>query len=149
MSTLIGFKADDELNNTIKAKAKLENITVTDLLRRAVTEYLYKDINVQNELLGTLEQINKNIKKTNDQYSVFHSLFLHYLKYFFAVNKSEMDKWKSPNNNQQETIQIQTKIMETGGDYRDKFVSSFKKENTHIQNLIEILLADYMTEVVE
>ena len=51
-----------ELNNAIRAKAQLENTTVTDLIRRAICEYLNRDINVSNEILGTLEQINKNVK---------------------------------------------------------------------------------------
>ncbi len=148
-TSFIGFKVDKDLHDAIRAKSEFENTTVTDLIKRAVVEYLNKDINVSNEILGTLEQINKNIKKCNDQYSVFHSLFLHYLKYYFAINKVEIDKWVSPDGNQSNTIALRNNIMKSGESYRDLFVQNFSKENKHLRKLIEILLLDYMTEPVE
>ena len=77
-TSFIGIKVDRELHEAIKAKAQLEQMNVSDLLRRAIVEYLNRDINVSNEILGTLEQINKNVKSCNDRYVLFHSLFLHF-----------------------------------------------------------------------
>ncbi len=147
-TSFIGIKVDKDMHDAIKAKAQLEKMSVSDLFRRAVVEYLNKDINVSNEILGTMEQINKNIKKCNDQYVLFHSLFLHFLKYYFAIEKSEMDKWKSPDNNMENTLIIRNNIMKKGSEYRDMFVSNFAKENIHLRKLIDTMLLDFMTEPV-
>ena len=61
-TSFIGIKVDSDLHEAIKAKAQLEQMNVSDLLRRAIVEYMNRDINVSNEILGTLEQINKNVK---------------------------------------------------------------------------------------
>ena len=145
-TSFIGIKVDKDLHEAIKAKAQLERMNVSDLLRRAIVEYLNKDINVSNEILGTMEQINKNVKKCNDQYVLFHSLFLHFLKYYFAINKSEMDKWKSPDGNRENTLAVRNTIMKTGAEYRDMFVSNFGNENKHLRKLIDTMLLDFMTE---
>jgi division protein CdvB (Snf7/Vps24/ESCRT-III family) len=71
-TSFIGIKVDGDLHEAIKAKAQLEQMSVSDLLRRAIVEYMNRDINVSNEILGTLEQLNKNVKKCNDQYVLFH-----------------------------------------------------------------------------
>ena len=147
-TSFIGIKVDRELNNAIRAKAQLENTTVTDLIRRAICEYLNRDINVSNEILGTLEQINKNVKNCNDEYVLFHSLFLHFLKYFFAIHKSELDKWVSPDGNKANTIALRNNIMNTGAGYRDLFVSNFENENKHLRKLFDSMLLNFMTESV-
>lgn len=145
-TSFIGIKVDGDLHEAIKAKAQLEQMSVSDLLRRAIVEYMNRDINVSNEILGTLEQLNKNVKKCNDQYVLFHSLFLHFLKYFFAINKSEMDKWKSPDGNRENTLAVRNTIMKTGAEYRDSFVKNFRNENIHLRKLIDSMLLDFMTE---
>lgn len=145
-TSFIGIKVDGDLHEAIKAKAAMEKMSVSDLLRRSVVEYLNRDINVSNEILGTMEQINKNVKKCNDQYVLFHSLFLHYLKYFFAVNKSEIDRWVSPDHKKENTIAMRNNIMNKGAEFRDLFVENFCSENKHLRKLIDTLLLDFMTE---
>ncbi len=145
-TSFIGIKVDKDLHEAIKAKAQLENMSVSDLFRRAIVEYLNRDINVSNEILGTLEQINKNVKNCNDKQMLYHSLFLHFLKYFFAINKSEIDKWVSPDHDKANTLVLRNNIMNTGADYRDKFVQNFTSENKHLRSLIDKMLMDFMTE---
>ena len=60
-----------------------------------------------------------------------------------------MDKWKSPDGNKEATFALQANIINKGADYRDKFVANFSKENKHLKKIIEILMADYMTEEAE
>ena len=47
--SFIGIKVDSDLHEAIKAKAQLEQMSVSDLLRRAIVEYMNRDINVSNE----------------------------------------------------------------------------------------------------
>lgn len=145
-SSFIGIKVDSDLHEAIKAKAQLEQMSVSDLLRRAIVEYMNRDLNVSNEILGTLEQINKNVKDCNDHYVLFHSLFLHFLKYYFAISKSELDKWVSPDHKKENTLIMRNNIMSKGAEYRDSFIENFKSENKHLRSKVDRLLLDFMTE---
>lgn len=147
-TSFIGIKVDSDLHEAIKAKAQLEQMNVSDLLRRAIVEYMNRDINVSNEILGTLEQINKNVKSCNDRYVLFHSLFLHFLKYYFAISKSELDKWVSPDHKKENTLIMRNNIMSKGAEYRDSFVDNFRNENKHLRSLIDKMLLELTTEPV-
>ena len=50
-TSFIGIKVDGDLHEAIKAKAAMEKMSVSDLLRRSIVEYLNRDINVSNEIL--------------------------------------------------------------------------------------------------
>lgn len=146
---LITIRLDDDLINAVKAKANLEHGTVTDLVKRAIVSYMNADINIQNEILGSIEQINKNVKKSNDNYALFHALFLQYLKYFFAFNKSELDKWVAPGGNSKDTIALREKNMAIGEKYRDTFIRNFPKDSRNLNRLIEQMFSDCLLEDVE
>ena len=147
--SILTLRLDDDLINAIKAKANLEHGTVTDLVKRAIVSYMNADLNIQNEILGSLEQVSKNIKKTNQNYAVFHALFLQYLKYFFAFNKSELDKWVAPSGNPKDTVAIREKNMAIGEKYRDTFIHNCPKDSRNLNNLIEQMFSDCLMEDVE
>ncbi len=146
---LLTIRLDEDFINAIKAKANLEHGTVTDLVRKALVNYMNADINVQNEILCSLEQVNKSVRKSNENYALFHALFLQYLKYFFAFNKSEMDKWVAPSGNPKDTIALRQKMVSTGEKIRDDFIHSFPKDSKGLNRLIEKMFSDCLLEDAE
>lgn len=149
----ITFKCDDNFYKEVYARAELDRSTVTELIKKSITEYLYKDVNIQNELLGALEQTQSNIKTVKDEFSLFYSLFVYYLKYYFALSRKELDTWRT-----QEDIGKDTKLLsenskyifkqnlEKGEETKEKFLNAFKKQSPRMRNLIDVLMAGCLEE---
>ena len=148
-NNLIAIRLDDDLLNAVKARASLEHGTVTDLVKRAIISYMNADMNIQNEILGYLEQVNKSVKTNNQNYAVFYSLFFEYLTYFFAFNISEFEKWSSSDNDKEKTIAIRKKQIEKGERFRNDFKDRFTHNSRNLRRVIENLFADCLVEDVE
>ena len=149
----LSLRLDEKFLQDIKNKAMLENITVTDLILRSVSEYVYKDVNIQNELLGTLEQINANLKVCMNNDEFFESFFIHYLKYFFVIYNETISKVRAVDDNSTDifketegTKQLRLLARKKGAVQRDECLSNFKGNTVHLKKICESLLADTLLE---
>ena len=129
----VSFKINRELNKVLEKKARLEQVTKTDLCQKALENELYKDTNIQNELLGSTQAIIKNQKRLEKKFDVYSTMFIYFLKYFFTAHKIEFENSKSSS-------------FEIGEERKNKFIDNFKLENRQMSNIIEALLADYVAQ---
>lgn len=131
----VSFKINRELNKVLEKKAKLEQVTKTDLCQKALENELYKDTNIQNELLGATQAIIKNQKRLEKKFDVYSTMFIYFLKYFFTAHSVEFEKSNHKN-------------FEAGEERKEKFIQNFKMENKQMSNIIEALLADYVAQEI-
>lgn len=133
----VSFKINRELNKVLEQKAKLEQMTKTNLCEIALEKELYKDVNIQNELLGSNQEIIKTINRLEKKFDVYTSMFIYFLKFFFTAHKEEFNREKIGDINTAFNI---------GEEKKNNFISLFKQENKHMTNIIEALLADYIIQ---
>lgn len=147
----VNFRCEDKLYEELSARSQLENKTITDLMKEAIVEYLYKDTNIQNELLGCIEQINSNVNKANKQFNLFYSMYIYFLNYFFSCNIKEMNQWctetdrgKDRRSWSKDSKDIYMRQIDEGKATTESFIKSFinnpmarKAMDIHFANVLE------------
>ncbi|MCQ2596554.1 MAG: hypothetical protein MJ181_01790 [Treponema sp.] len=153
MSKVITFRCNETFYKELEVRANLDSCTISDLIKKAVIEYLKKDLNIQNELLGTITQNNSSLKKIMNENKMYHSIFIFYLKYFFATTQSVFDSWRIPEDkgkpiadSSNASKKIYKDQLEKGQYAVDRFIEQFQKENPQVRNLIDILIANCIEE---
>ncbi|MGN0731887.1 MAG: hypothetical protein ACI4MA_08300 [Treponema sp.] len=134
------LRLEKEFLTQIEEKAALEKMSATEFIEYAIKKELYSDINIQNELLAKFELMHSDINRVSKNLDVLASIFLYYLKYYFSIEKAEIDNI-SP--------EMRNAVFEQGEKRRNSFIANFKKENRHLKSLFEVLLADYLVKAVE
>ena len=134
------LRLEKEFLTQIEEKAALEKMSATEFIEYAIKKELYSDINIQNELLAKFELMHSDINRVSKNLDVLASIFLYYLKYYFSIEKAEIDNI-SP--------EMRNAVFEQGEKRRNSFITNFKKENRHLKSLFEVLLADYLIKAVE
>lgn len=143
------IRINEELVTQIKLKSELDNITQAELITRAITEYLYKDINIQNELLGMLTQTNKNVKKCHDEYNLFYAFMIECIKYLAVIYNATMQSIHEPGDvdgNSNESKLLKHKAVMEAEKRLNTFMEHFRKDSRHLVGLVQTLFADVITE---
>lgn len=150
---VISVRLEENILNDIQNKALLENSTSPKIIHKAIQEYIYKDINIQNELLGTLEQINANLKTCINNDELFEAFFIHYLKYFFVIYNETISKVKAVDDNSidlfketEGTKQLRALERKKAALQRNECLSNFKENSIHLKKICESLLANTLIE---
>ena len=152
MSKTITFRCNDPLYKELENRANIDSCTITDLIKKAVVEYLRKDLNIQNELLGTLTQNNVSLKKIMNENKMYHSVFMFFLKYFFASTQDIFDSWRVPEEKNlpiadaPKSWKLYKEKLDKGKTGVENFVEAFQVENPQIRNLIDVLIANCIEE---
>ena len=81
------IRVDNDLRKVVDIKAAQMHLSCGELIRRALKEYLYKDSNISNELLSTVQGLKKDLESQKRRLELHSSMFLYYLRFFFAFNE--------------------------------------------------------------
>lgn len=127
----------EELNN-IRLRAGNLGITCNEFIRQACKDYMEKDLKVENALISSLERIESSLNHTTKKVDIFNSVFLYWLKFYFAFSSADFDNLPSR--------EAQNQKLDKGENKRNIFLKWYKRDNQHMLNIYESLLGDFLLE---
>lgn len=145
---ILSIRLDEELYEEIKIKAAMEEKTLNRFIGDTLKDSAYKDINIEAEELGAIEQIRSDILKLNNEFRILNSIFNHYLKWFFAIGSDDIEGWVDPRleKNTEEYAAAKREIniqkFKKADEYRKKFFKTWKAESPRNIAMEEIYNAD-------
>jgi hypothetical protein len=134
----IGMRINEAILKQIQACAAVENCSATDLITRAITEYINKDTLIQPQIFGAIEALRGDIKFIDKKVELFSNLWVYWLQFYFAFTPSY-------SGNPEEA----KAFIESSKRRRTAMLDSFRKDMKTQPKLIEMLLADYLAEDIE
>ena len=134
------LRIDGNTHKRLISKAQLEDSTVSEMTRNAITEYLDKDTNWQGQIEGNFSRLFKDVQSLKREIQVFSELWLHWTEFYFTYTRSLGDM-----------SEAQRQLLVQEGKRRAQLmVESFKKGlNERKPGLVESMLADYLVEDVQ
>jgi hypothetical protein len=121
-----------EIANFLAVKAKEQHCTESDIIREALNDYLFRDINNANLLLASNQGLKLAMDKVDRKTELLTRLFLFWLKYFFTYAP------QLPERREEKVAQIKI------GEARKKgMLEDFKKDLQENPSLIEQLVMDF------
>lgn len=134
---IISFRFDNELVTQLELQAKAEKRSVSDLIREACKNYIYKDLNTEGELLIEIEQIRQLIFKIDRKIEIQAGILNEFFQSFYTITRGLEGLSK-------EEILAR---KELGTKRKNTMIKRFRKTlNTTKQGFLEMILADYMLE---
>lgn len=130
------MRITDDLRKKIEAKARSEGISLSEAVRTALTDYLHRDVNIYNGILGTLSSLEKDMERLQRQLELHSNLFVYYLRFFFAFEGKEIEGIPKDSRKQ---------FFDKGERRRDDFIKLFKQQNANHVNIFEMMMSDLMT----
>lgn len=145
METKRGFKTftirvDNDLRKVVDIKAAQLHLSCGELIRRALKEYLYKDSNISNELLSSVQGLKKDLESQKRRLELHSNMFLYYLRFFFAFNEDIIKD--IPN-------EMRKQFFDRGERRRDDFINLFRNQKISRTNYLELLLGEFLAGPVE
>lgn len=145
METKRGFKTftirvDNDLRKVVDIKAAQLHLSCGELIRRALKEYLYKDSNISNELLSSVQGLKKDLESQKRRLELHSNMFLYYLRFFFAFNEDVIKD--IPN-------EMRKQFFDRGERRRDDFINLFRNQKISRTNYLELLLGEFLADPVE
>lgn len=145
METKRGFKTftirvDNDLRKVVDIKAAQMHLSCGELIRRALKEYLYKDSNISNELLSSVQGLKKDLESQKRRLELHSNMFLYYLRFFFAFNEDVIKD--IPN-------EMRKQFFDRGERRRDDFINLFRNQKISRTNYLELLLGEFLADPVE
>lgn len=137
MEERFNIRISKDLKAQIDAKAMSLKITPSELARIAITNFIYKDVNISNELLGTLSGLQNDLEGIRRRIELHSNVFIYYLRFFFAFEGNELDKVPK---------EIRKQFFAKGEKRRDDFIRLFRQQNVNHVNIFELLLGEYLAE---
>ena len=134
------IRVDNDLRKVVDIKAAQMHLSCGELIRRALKEYLYKDQNISNELLSTVQGLKKDLESQKRRLELHSSMFLYYLRFFFAFNEDIIKD--IPN-------EMRKQFFDRGEKRRDDFINLFRNQKISRTNYLELLLGEFLAESVE
>lgn len=134
------LRIDGNTHKRLISKAQLEDSTVSEMTRNAITEYLDKDTNWQGQIEGNFSRLFKDVQFLKREIQIFSELWLHWTEFYFTYTRSLGDM-----------SEAQRQLLVQEGKRRAQLmVESFKKGlNERKPGLVESMLADYLVEDVQ
>ena len=134
------LRIDGNTHKRLISKAQLEDSTVSEMTRNAITEYLDKDTNWQGQIEGNFSRLFKDVQSLKREIQMFSELWLHWTEFYFTYTRSLGDM-----------SEAQRQLLVQEGKRRAQLmVESFKKGmNERKPGLVESILADYLVEDVQ
>lgn len=134
------LRIDGNTHKRLISKAQLEDSTVSEMTRNAITEYLDKDTNWQGQIEGNFSRLFKDVHSLKREIQMFSELWLHWTEFYFTYTRSLGDM-----------SEAQRQLLVQEGKRRAQLmVESFKKGlNERKPGLVESMLADYLVEDVQ
>jgi len=134
------LRIDGNTHKRLISKAQLEDSTVSEMTRNAITEYLDKDTNWQGQIEGNFSRLFKDVQSLKREIQIFSELWLHWTEFYFTYTRSLGDM-----------SEAQRQLLVQEGKRRAQLmVESFKKGlNERKPGLVESMLADYLVEDVQ
>lgn len=134
------LRIDGNTHKRLISKAQLEDSTVSEMTRNAITEYLDKDTNWQGQIEGNFSRLFKDVQSLKREIQMFSELWLHWTEFYFTYTRSLGDM-----------SEAQRQLLVQEGKRRAQLmVESFKKGlNERKPGLVESMLADYLVEDVQ
>lgn len=134
------IRVDNDLRKVVDIKAAQMHLSCGELIRRALKEYLYKDSNISNELLSIVQGLKKDLESQKRRLELHSSMFLYYLRFFFAFNEDIIKD--IPN-------EMRKQFFDRGEKRRDDFINLFRNQKISRTNYLELLLGEFLAESVE
>ena len=134
------IRVDNDLRKVVDIKAAQMHLSCGELIRRALKEYLYKDSNISNELLSTVPGLQKDLESQKRRLELHSSMFLYYLRFFFAFNEDIIKD--IPN-------EMRKQFFDRGEKRRDDFINLFRNQKISRTNYLELLVGEFLAESVE
>lgn len=134
------LRIDGNTHKRLISKAQLEDSTVSEMTRNAITEYLDKDTNWQGQIEGNFSRLFKDVQSLKREIQIFSELWLHWTEFYFTYTRSLGDM-----------SEAQRQLLVQEGKRRAQLMlESFKKGlNERKPGLVESMLADYLVEDVQ
>ncbi|GHU85980.1 hypothetical protein FACS189473_5240 [Spirochaetia bacterium] len=104
------------VNESLKARAKLNRCKDSDIIRIAINEYLLKEINDNNLIMEHLPKIMRELKHDREAFNTFTDFFIHWTSFFFFYSGDS-------NLSDQEF----NKRMAAANSKRDRMIEGFKE----------------------
>ena len=86
VKTVFSLKLDSDQRDILTSKAVLEGVSLGEYIRQAAMEKALADLNIQNELIGSLEVIRNYIGEMKAGLETSSVVFNEFLKYFFLMH---------------------------------------------------------------
>ena len=94
------IRTDCETHNLILAAAKRDGLLISELLHKIVSDYVNKDVNIQNALLASNNKLISDLRKLQQEtvivYNMVHSLVYTFLSAFPEQCTWEMEEKGTP-----------------------------------------------------
>lgn len=134
------LRIDGNTRDRLVAKAQLEDVSASETVRNAITEYLNKDTDWQGQMEGNFSRLFKDVQSLKREIQMFSELWLHWTEFYFTYTRSLGDM-----------SEAQRQLLVQEGKRRTQLmVESFKKGmNERKPGLVESMLADYLVEDVQ
>ena len=145
---ILSIRIDEELYDEMKLRAAMDDKTLNRFIVDSIRDSAFKEINIEAEELGALEQIRSEVLKTRNELKILSTLFNHYLKWFFAIGSDHIEGWVDPrlDKDSEEYSAMKREIniqkFRKADEYRKKFFKTWKAESPKNITLEEIYNAD-------
>ena len=134
------LRINKDLADQIEAKAISLGVTPSELARTALSEYIHKDVNISNEVLGTLSILENEIEGVRRRVELQSNVFIYFLRFFFAFSGKDIE---------QVPKEMRKQFFEKGEKRRDDFIKLFRQQTANKVNIFELMLGEYLTDPVE
>lgn len=133
--TQLSIRVDRNTWNAIIEKTLIKKCTKTDYVIEAIKNDLTKDVNLENQQLGMLNEIYTSIKNNTRKLDIFSSLFLYFIKFFFAIHNENLKLMEDKND-----------IFKEAEKARESFLKFYKLENKRTLTVVDALLNDFIIQ---
>lgn len=131
------MRLNKELKKKIEAKAASEGMSLSEAVRSSLNDYLHKDVNINNEILGHLTSLETEIEQLTRRQELHSNVFIYFLRFFFAFSGKEIE---------QVPKEMRKQFFDKGEKRRDDFIKLFKSQVSNHTNIFEMMLGDLITE---
>lgn len=136
-SEFLNIRLGEDTAKMLYAQSSMEKISVSQLVREALNDRLYRDTAWQGQVQCSVEVLRNEVKKIRRDVELFADFFRHWTEYYFMYTRNLSDLDREEKQMMWESGRERTSLMV------EAFRQKIKKERP---GLIEIMLADYITE---
>ncbi len=129
-----------ELKANLEAKALTMNLSLSEIVRVALNDYLHRDINISTEVLGMLSELEKSLERLRRGQELQSNIFIYFLRFFFAFSGKDIEAVPK---------EMRKQFFDKGEKRRDDFIRLFKQQTENRVNMLDLLLSEYVAQPVE
>lgn len=130
-------RTDSETHKLITAAAERDGILISELLQKIISDYVHKDINIQNALLASNNKLISDVRKLRQETVILYNM-VHSLVYTFLSAFPEHCTWEM----EEKGSSRYTKEVEVRQKAADKLMQKWQKKLFASRQMIQANLAE-------